>query len=272
MVEQAGHFHTHGFDPDLRPVAAVRARIDVAGGRIQQALAWARESAVLGAGGIDPAALSYLREYEHISVARVLLASHGLEVSAGAPLATELLELLLAAAVVGDRGRSVIEVLVLLAVARQLAGDEAGARQALERAVSLAEPRGIVRMFVDELPALEGLLRSLGEESGSARLARFCRELLTHTGTGAQETRPRDTRSAGTRPLDTDARSPDSITDRELEVLRLIAAGLSNHQIAQRLFRAESTIKGVNRVLFEKLGVQSRTEAIARARELGLLP
>jgi len=56
-----------------------------------------------------------------------------------------------------------------------------------------------------------------------------------------------------------------------LEVLRLIAQGLSNREISERLFLALSTVKGHNRVIFDKLQVQRRTEAVARARELGLL-
>ena len=63
----------------------------------------------------------------------------------------------------------------------------------------------------------------------------------------------------------------EPLSQRELEVLRLIAQGLSNHAISQRLFLALSTVKGHNRILFDKLQVQSRTEAVARARELGLL-
>ena len=63
----------------------------------------------------------------------------------------------------------------------------------------------------------------------------------------------------------------EPLSERELEVLRLVAAGLSNHQIATRLYLALSTVKGHNRVIFGKLDVQRRTEAVARARELNLL-
>ena len=63
----------------------------------------------------------------------------------------------------------------------------------------------------------------------------------------------------------------EPLTERELEVLRLIAQGLSNREIGERLFLALSTVKGYNRIIFDKLQVQSRTKAIARARELGLL-
>ena len=70
-------------------------------------------------------------------------------------------------------------------------------------------------------------------------------------------------------------KSPRSLTDplssRELEVLQLIAEGLSNDAIAKRLFLALDTVKGHNRKIFDKLQVQRRTEAVARARELGLL-
>ena len=63
----------------------------------------------------------------------------------------------------------------------------------------------------------------------------------------------------------------EALSQRELEVLQLVAQGLSNHEIGERLFLALDTVKGHNRKIFEKLQVQSRTEAVARARELGLL-
>ncbi len=63
----------------------------------------------------------------------------------------------------------------------------------------------------------------------------------------------------------------EPLSERELEILRLIAQGLSNHEISERLFLALSTVKGHNLRIFEKLQVQRRTEAVARARELGLL-
>ncbi len=64
---------------------------------------------------------------------------------------------------------------------------------------------------------------------------------------------------------------PDSLTTRELEILRLVAQGLSNTEISQRLYLALSTVKGHNQRIFDKLQVQNRTEAVVRARELGLL-
>jgi LuxR family maltose regulon positive regulatory protein len=63
----------------------------------------------------------------------------------------------------------------------------------------------------------------------------------------------------------------EPLSERELEVLQLVALGLSNREIAERLYLALSTVKGHNRIIFDKLGVQRRTEAVARARELGLL-
>jgi LuxR family maltose regulon positive regulatory protein len=63
----------------------------------------------------------------------------------------------------------------------------------------------------------------------------------------------------------------EPLSQRELEVLRLIAQGLSNREIGERLFLALDTVKGHNRIIFDKLQVQRRTEAVARAHELGLL-
>jgi LuxR family maltose regulon positive regulatory protein len=124
---------------------------------------------------------------------------------------------------------------------------------------------------------MEELVRRAEGQLGSRHTKRFAQELLE----GFKEARgPQAADGASGSPLSALRRAEpgrtepgwvEPLTERELEVLLLIAAGLSNRAIAQRLFRAESTIKGLNRVLFDKLQVDSRTEAIARARELGLL-
>ena len=128
-----------------------------------EALGWAREQ---GLSATDD--LSYLREFEHITLARVLLAQHTTEraerSAASIHEATRLLERLLQAAEEGGRTGSVIEILVLQALAHQTRGDIPAALASLERALTLAEPEGYVRVFVDEGPPMAVLLRAAARQ------------------------------------------------------------------------------------------------------------
>ena len=186
-----------------------------------------------------------------------------------------LLERLLQAAQEGERTGSVIEILVLQALAHQMQGDIPAALVPLERALTLAEPEGYVRIFVDEGPPMAVLLAKLHERSRkrprdastNVPLAYIERLLALLRGERVQE---------GTSPAAPSAPTPaqpllDPLTERELEVLRLIAAGLSNREIADRLVLALSTVKSYVNTIYSKLQVQSRTQAVARARALHLL-
>ena len=134
------------FSPDVQPVAAMRARLWVRQGRPELALAWAADRGLSVSGEPD-----YLREFELVTLARALLAS-------GDTTAAGLLERLLAAAEAGGRFGSVLEILVLLALARQRHGDVEGAVADVARALELGEPEGYVRTFTDEGPAMVTLL------------------------------------------------------------------------------------------------------------------
>lgn len=145
------------------------------------------------------------------------------------------------------------------------------ARHALGEALRLALPGGFVRLFLDEGEQMEALIRDFQEwiakKPGAqvGKLAGYAEQLLAAFSIEAQI-------QSRERPAAREA-SPliEPLSRRELEVLKLIAAGLSNQEIAERLFLALSTVKGHNRAIFGKLQVQRRTEAIARARELGLI-
>ena len=216
--------------PDTRPIAAVRARIYLRQGK--PALDWVKQR---GISVQDD--LSFLYEFEHITLARILLVEAG---SNPSPDALHLLSRLLVAAESGRRIGSIIEILILQALANE-------DLDALERAVSLAAPEGYIQLFVDEGPPLLALLSRLkGIQGGYLRklMAAFEKVQLP---------------------------SVEPLSQRELEVLRLIAQGLSNQEISLRLYLAVSSVKGHNKRIFEKLQVQRRTEAVARARELGLL-
>jgi LuxR family maltose regulon positive regulatory protein len=157
-----------------------------------------------------------------------------------------------------------LKALLLEAVALHLQSDEDQAMQVLGDALALAEPGGYIRSFLDEGRAMVRLLstaaaRGLMPDYVGKLLAAFDAEILE--GGATSQRGP----AASAQPL------LEPLSQRELEVLHLIAEGLSNQEISERLVVALDTVKGHNRKIFDKLQVQRRTEAVARARELGLL-
>jgi LuxR family maltose regulon positive regulatory protein len=260
LLLEAERLYVGDFSPNVRPVAALTARMWAARGRLGDALGWAREQ---GLSAEDD--LSYLREFEHITLARVLIARYKSERDDRViHEAMGLLERLLHAADEGGRTGRVIEILVLQALAREAQGDIPGALGPLERALSLAEPEGYVRTFVGEGAPMA---RLLSEANAHGLMPNYTgRLLVAFDGVAPTSERIPSQPSVRTaQPL------IEPLSQRELQVLQLIAQGLSNHEIGERLFLALSTVKGHNRVIFGKLNVQRRTEAIARARDLGLL-
>ncbi|MFC5702392.1 LuxR C-terminal-related transcriptional regulator [Cohnella faecalis] len=150
-----------------------------------------------------------------------------------------------------------LKVMILQAVALYEHGDKGGAVRLLGDALALAEPGGFIRLFVDEgVP----MARLLIEASARGIRTDYAAKLLAVFEAASLS-----------RPLPLAQPLIEPLSERELEVLRLISEGLSNHEICERLFLALSTVKGHNRTIFDKLQVHRRTEAVARARELGLL-
>jgi LuxR family maltose regulon positive regulatory protein len=144
----------------------------------------------------------------------------------------------------------------------------------LQHALALAEPEGYARMFLDESASMFRLLR---DASARGVVPEYAGRLLAAFGAESGPA-PADpaARPAGSRHRGSPSLSPaqsliEPLSQRELEVLRLIAQGLSNREICERLFLALDTVKGHNRRIYGKLHVASRTEAVARARALGLL-
>jgi LuxR family maltose regulon positive regulatory protein len=158
---------------------------------------------------------------------------------------------------------NVTRLLLLKALASYAEKDTASAMTTLGRALSLAEPENYVRSFLDlGKPMEKFLLWGLeGQALSEPQLRAYMNKLLSHFGS--------DVSVEPGRPIGDTLIEP--LSQRELDVLRLIAQGLSNREIGQRLFLALSTVKGHTRIIFDKLQVQRRTEAVARARELGLL-
>ena len=234
-------------------VGACQARLWMAQGNTAAAARWAKES-----GPNVGVELGYKREDEYTTLARVRIAENRPD------QALEMLAWLLGVTDGAGLTGMVIETLALQALALQAKGDRAQANTVLERALSLTEPEGYIRVFVDEGAPMFTLLR----QAASRGIAwDYVGKLL-----GAFEpspifmtSPPRETAS-GVQPL------LELLSERELEVLRLIAVGASNREIAQDLFVTVGTVKKHINNMFGKLDVHSRTRAVARARELNLLP
>jgi len=241
--------------PRVRPIPALRARIRIAQGRLDDAITWASKARV----SVDDA-LSYLHEFEHVTLARVLIARHDApNGERTANDAAKLLERLRSAAEAGGRIGSVAEMLVLHAFAQHALGNLRGALDSLTQALALAEPEGYLRVFLDEGSRMRDLLRQAatrGLATGYSRrvLAAFDapRPALAPAGGGV-------------------VGLLQPLTTREHEILRLIASGLRNQEIADQLSISGATVKRHIANAYGKLGVGHRTEALARANELKLL-
>jgi LuxR family maltose regulon positive regulatory protein len=180
-----------------------------------------------------------------------------------------LLERLLKAAEEGGRTGSVIEILVVQALAYHAHGDLTTALLPMQQALVLAEPEGYVRLFLDEGSRMMELLREASAREimpdyTDKLLAAFEAEKRNNQGKPDLHPALPEGHREGEPHIET-------LSQRELQIIQLIAQGLSNREIGERLFLALDTVKGHNRKIFEKLQVQSRTEAVARARELSLL-
>ncbi len=164
---------------------------------------------------------------------------------------------------------ALLKAMALQAVALHLSGDLVPARQVLTAALALAEPGGLIRLFVDEGEPMRELLADVWAQATKENRGQDHQQFAYVTKILAAFEEPAVTSPANVEiPPST---LPEPLSPRELEILNLMSLGLSNREIGERLFLALDTVKGHNRRIFDKLQVQRRTEAIARARELGLL-
>ncbi|MDD5190273.1 MAG: LuxR C-terminal-related transcriptional regulator [Dehalococcoidales bacterium] len=237
-----------------------RVRALLAAGDLDAAVRWAKNSGLTANGE-----LNYHYDLHHINLARVLVA-RGIAEPSGSWLGESLtlLSRLQTAAAQAGWIQEEIKIGILQALAMRAQSNSQRALKALGRVLSLAERGGFVRLFVDEgAPMAQLLLEAVSQgimpDYISKLLAAFKGENLKI------EMKQNSPPSPSTQNL------MEPLSQRELKMLQLIAQGLSNREISERLFLALSTVKGHNRNIFDKLQVQSRTEAVARARELGLL-
>jgi LuxR family maltose regulon positive regulatory protein len=238
-------------------MAVWQTRLWLAQDRLAAASQWAHERALIADGQTKPPPESdYFALIEYVALARVLLAQGEAEE------ATSLLQRLLETAEGGGRRTRAIEILGLQALAYQAGGHTDRAMASLQRALTLAEPEGFVRTFVDEGPPMARLLyKALSRGS----VLDYVRQLLA----AFPDAQPEEAAPPDAQASESDLIEP--LSDRELEVLQLIAEGLTNPEIASRLYLAKNTVKAHTRNIYGKLGVHNRTQAVARARSLGLL-
>ena len=262
--------------PDVRPVAGLKAQVWLKQGRLAEAQGWAREQGL----SVDDD-LIFMHEFEYITLARVLIAAGQSDREAGSlDEATRLLGRLLQAAETGGRLGSGIDILLLQALAFQAQDNLPHALTALERALTLAEPEGYVRTFVDGGEVLRMLIEKLSRNRhhplsayADKLLAAFNQPVaapilaITHQKSDLIELAPhievkvRPTKDILVEPL----------SRRELEVLKLLRSELSGPEIAGQLIVSLNTLRTHTNNIFEKLGVNNRRAAVRRAEELDLL-
>ncbi|MBK7181117.1 MAG: helix-turn-helix transcriptional regulator [Chloroflexi bacterium] len=249
LFEEAAPLYVGDFSPNFRPVQALKTRVWLAQGRLDEALGWVRQQELSAEDE-----LSYLREFEHITLARLLLACWENGRSPNAlHEAAALLERLLNFAEEGGRMGVVIEILVLQAHARQLQGDFPAALAALWRALDLAEPEGYVRLFLDEGVPLMELLR---ETAVQGTMPGYAQKLL--------EAFKKEQASSDSAPPAPPHSLVEPLSQRELAILRLFQTELSGPEIADELVIALSTVRTHTKGIYSKLNVNSRRAAVKR--------
>jgi LuxR family maltose regulon positive regulatory protein len=254
--------------PMLQPVEARKARIHLKQGRLDKAQAWARERRLSVTDEVN-----YLSEYEHLTLARTRLAECSFEGI------NPLLERLLTLAETQKRTGSVIEILLTQALLNQAQGDQLRALATLERALTLAEPEDYIRIFVDEGEPMRLLIldfRSMIEKQvhpDMHALFGYVNKLLAPFPKSMEVIPQSKTLAPHARLPRAQVQVPEIVeplSEREMEVLRLLRSELSGPEIAQRLIVSLNTLRTHTKNIFNKLGVNNRRSAVRRAEELDL--
>jgi LuxR family maltose regulon positive regulatory protein len=261
LLDEAERQYVRNPLPD-RPIAALKARTWVRQGLLAEALLWVGEQ------NLSPDDdLSYLSEFEHLTLARVLIARYKSDRADGdLHGALRLLARLLQAAEEGGRNGSVIEILIQQSLAHQAQGNLPHALAPLERALTLAEPEGYIRIFVDEGEAMRLLIEKQSHNRDHP-LSSYADKLLAAFTQAAAASK-----SAMIEPEVRPAKNMlvEPLSERELEVLKLLRSELSGPEIAQQLIVSLNTLRTHTKNIFSKLGVNNRRAAIRRAEELDL--
>jgi LuxR family maltose regulon positive regulatory protein len=231
--------------------AAWQSRIWLAQDKLEAVARWARDSELK-----PDKSLSYLKKYKYITLARILIAiGRGEE-------ATRLLQGMLEESEVGGDTTRAIEILILQALALHADDDTIQAVNTVERALTLAESRCFYRIFVDEGQSMAHLLyKALDRGVAPNYVNRLLQAFPIDEPEQVELSVSQVSESSYIEPL----------SEREIEVLQLIAEGLTNPEIATRLILSLYTVKTHTRNIYSKLGVNNRIQAVAKARTLGIL-
>lgn len=238
----------------LHPITAMRTYIWLLQGKLESAVNWAEE---IGLSAQDSP--SFRHEFAYLTLARILIGHYRIQqTDTVIDEAKHLLESLLNLAQDEGRTDSIIEILILQSIANMEQGDNTIALDTIQQALNLAEPEGYVQVFVDEGEPMRQLLSMCLLQDGDAN---YLPHLLKAFNQYDDEPAISDPNQLLIEPL----------SDRELDVLKLISDGYTNQAIADELFIALSTVKKHVNNIYGKLNVANRTQAVKRSSELNIL-
>jgi len=270
QLDEALRMYVKNPVPDTYPIEALKANLYLKQGRLDKAQDWVRRREL----SVDDE-INYLNEFEHLILARVLIAGCQNHPAYGSILPViEMLERLQKAAQAQQRPGRVIQTLITLSLAHQAQGNIALALTSLERALTLAEPEGYLRLFVDEGRAVQSLISNFQTAPAVGQAPRmekpsnglehplhvYIERLLAAFAPPALAAGAKNPKSEMVEPL----------SERELEVLRLLRSELSGPEIAGQLVISPNTFRTHTKNIFSKLGVNNRRAAVRRAEELDL--
>jgi len=268
VVYEMEQLHRQTSVPILRPwIEGLQIHLWLAQGKLTQAVDWAEHTPYRREN------LAYSREVAYLPLVRVYLANRQYTE------ALELLSGLLSRAEQVSRVGSIIPILALQVAALQGSGKMQEACHVLERLLTLAQPEGYMRAFLDVGEPMHSALQAwlkTSQQTASPALVSYAQKILA-TFEGEQrpdvQASPMLSTSKSGSPASSQAAQQllEPLTPRELEVLHLLAAGATNQEIADQLVISLTTVKKHIGSLFLKLAAENRTHAVARARELSLL-
>jgi LuxR family transcriptional regulator, maltose regulon positive regulatory protein len=274
LLAEAEALYRPGSYPDLRPIAAMRARVHIAAGDLGAAQRWADDHGVTTADDAE-----FPREYDHLTLVRLLLARHRRGSKTDGPVADDVARLddvlalldRLQADAEPSRGGSLLEIGMLQALTYEARGHRPEALTELDQALARTpDPDGYARMFLDEGDPMLALLRRAASEQGGGYDA-----LRQHAGrllevAEAAVIRPQRSGVDDVR-AGVGGSLADPLSDRELEVLRLLGSDLTGPEIARQIFVSLNTLRTHTKRIYTKLDVTNRSAAVRRGRELRLL-